>query len=271
MVRFRGHGLLVFLAVIFLGGCASSQKAPDQATDAVPAVADGLPPDSSAVNPFDSTSSKQGGTGASKNVSSPSGSTSSTGLQDYKIVKGDTLMKIAYHSLGDISRWKEIYQNNKDKLPNPNAIPEGVVIQVDRSNPPATLEGEIYLIQRGDTLGKISNQLYGTPVRWKELYEKNKQLIHDPNKIFAGFDLYYSPDHSSQVLGSSTDSGTSPEVGSPALPGTPLPTLPGTSLPSLSKEATPGSAQLMTIQAAAPTTQEQNPGLSLPGSAPQSQ
>ena len=54
--------------------------------------------------------------------------------------------------------------------------------------------GESYLIKRGDTLGVISNDVYGTTRKWKKLWENNRQLIKDPNKIYAGFYLYYQPE-----------------------------------------------------------------------------
>ncbi len=156
----------------FLVGCASGQKSVKQDTDAVP------PPMADAAS-TEFQSASLGGPGAE-------------GAKSYKIRRGDTLMKIAYSELGDLSRWKELYQNNKAKISDPNSIPVGVVIALVGVSPAATPEGEKYLIKHGDTLGKISAQLYGTPARWKEIYEHNRQLIHDPNKIFAGFSLYYS-------------------------------------------------------------------------------
>jgi len=54
--------------------------------------------------------------------------------------------------------------------------------------------GEKYLIKVGDTLGLISNEVYGTKAKWKKLWENNRQLIKNPNRIFAGFNLYYVPE-----------------------------------------------------------------------------
>ena len=42
----------------------------------------------------------------------------------------------------------------------------------------------------------ISKKKYGTPVRWKSIWDNNKPMIKDPNLIFAGFTLYYIPDNS---------------------------------------------------------------------------
>ena len=109
-------------------------------------------------------------------------------------------MKIAYVTYGNVYRWKAIYEANRDKISDPNRVPSGVVLKIDKPNEPVNVErnGERYEIRRGDTLGKISNNVYGTPGKWKKLWENNRQLIRDPNKIFAGFSLYYVADGSMQ-------------------------------------------------------------------------
>ena len=110
----------------------------------------------------------------------------------YTVRHGDTLMKISYEAFGNVYRWKEIYEKNKGKIANYNAVPVGTVltingveyVKIERNGIP-------YLIRRHDTLTKISKGLYGTPTYWKNLWANNRMLIHDPNKIYAGFTLYY--------------------------------------------------------------------------------
>lgn len=128
---------------------------------------------------------------------------------EYSVQRGDTLMKIAFETYGDVYHWKSILDANRDKIPDPNHIPAGTVLKVDKPQTPVVIEknGEKYLIQKGDTLGKISSQVYGTPSKWKSIWENNKQLIHDPNKIFAGFSLYYLP--SDQAVGGNPVMGKS--------------------------------------------------------------
>lgn len=48
----------------------------------------------------------------------------------YKVVKGDSLYKIAKAKLSNGNRWKEIYELNKDKIKNPNAIQVGMVLKL---------------------------------------------------------------------------------------------------------------------------------------------
>lgn len=112
----------------------------------------------------------------------------------YTFQSGDTLMKIAFDNYGDLYRWKKIYEDNRDKIQNPNAVPVGTVLNLEKPSSPVTVDrnGEKYVIRSGDTLGKISNHVYGTMKKWKRLWENNKQMIRDPNRIFAGFSLYYT-------------------------------------------------------------------------------
>jgi nucleoid-associated protein YgaU len=111
----------------------------------------------------------------------------------YVVRDGDTLMRIAYENYGDLYKWKDIYEANKDKISDPNAVPPGTKLQLDQSaRTTVAHNGSQYLIKNGDTLGTISTDVYGTRAKWKRLWENNKQLIQDPNKIYAGFYLYYT-------------------------------------------------------------------------------
>ena len=113
----------------------------------------------------------------------------------YHVKKGDTLMKIAFEQYGDLYRWKEIYEANRANIKDPNHVPPGTELTLSGAGM-VTIEhnGESYLIKHGDTLGVISNDVYGTTRKWKKLWENNRQLIKDPNKIYAGFYLYYQPE-----------------------------------------------------------------------------
>lgn len=114
--------------------------------------------------------------------------------QKYKIKKGDTLMKIAFAKYGDVFRWRDIYEANREVLKDFNRLQIGAVLVIHGVEfVVIEKNGEPYLIRRGDTLRSISQKLYGTPTEWRALWKNNKQLIHNPNKIYAGFVLYYRP------------------------------------------------------------------------------
>jgi nucleoid-associated protein YgaU len=114
---------------------------------------------------------------------------------NYTVKRGDTLMKIAFENYGDLYRWKEIYESNRSQIQDPNHVPPGTQLTLNGAGM-VTIErnGNQYLIKHGDTLGLISTKVYQTSKKWKKLWENNRQLIKDPNRIYAGFYLYYHPE-----------------------------------------------------------------------------
>lgn len=113
-------------------------------------------------------------------------------LRNYTVQKNETLMLIAFKIYGDYSRWREIAQMNSAVLNGGTSVTEGMSLQY---NAPATEfvwnpEGNPYLIKSGDTLGTISQDVYETTARWRNIWDNNKPLIKDPNRIFAGFTIY---------------------------------------------------------------------------------
>ncbi len=47
-------------------------------------------------------------------------------------------------------------------------------------------EQEIYVVQKGDTLQKISDKVYGTTKKWKKIYEANEDTLKSPDLIRPG-------------------------------------------------------------------------------------
>lgn len=114
-------------------------------------------------------------------------------MASYTIQKDDTLMKIAFNIYGDIGQWKTLYELNKGVLRSASRLTAGTQIKYDKpaSEPTIDRNGDPYLIKQGDTLGTIADDVYAKRSKWKKIYENNRTLIRDPNKIFAGFYLYY--------------------------------------------------------------------------------
>jgi peptidoglycan hydrolase-like protein with peptidoglycan-binding domain len=44
----------------------------------------------------------------------------------------------------------------------------------------------VYVVQRGDTLSGIAEQHFGEADRWPDVFELNRAVIADPDKIFPG-------------------------------------------------------------------------------------
>ena len=43
---------------------------------------------------------------------------------------------------------------------------------------------EFYVIERGDTLSGIAKRYYGNAMRYPEIFEANREVIKDPDKIY---------------------------------------------------------------------------------------
>lgn len=114
-------------------------------------------------------------------------------LASYTVQQGDTLMKIAFNVYGDIRQWKSIYELNKDLLRSANNLKTGSIVKYDKpaNEPVIERNGDSYMIKGGDTLGTIADDIYAKKSKWRKLYENNRGLIKDPNRIYAGFYLYY--------------------------------------------------------------------------------
>lgn len=52
--------------------------------------------------------------------------------------------------------------------------------------PPQTGKVEYYTIQSGDTLSGIAKQFLGNASAYNQIFEANREVIQDPNKIYPG-------------------------------------------------------------------------------------
>ena len=111
---------------------------------------------------------------------------------EYTVQANETLMMISFKIYGDYAKWRWLAKWNSEKLTSSFDLTEGMTLKYVE---PAekfvwSPEGSPYLIKSGDTLGTISESVYGSTQYWKEIWQNNKPLIKDPNKIFAGFTIY---------------------------------------------------------------------------------
>ena len=54
------------------------------------------------------------------------------------------------------------------------------------TTPEQTIEVSYYEIQKGDSLWKIAEQFYGNGSKYERIFEENREVIKDPDKIFPG-------------------------------------------------------------------------------------
>jgi LysM repeat protein len=125
----------------------------------------------------------------------PEGSAVPTEGGEYTVREGDTLMKIAFEMYGSVYGWKKIYKANSSRISDSQNLKAGTVILLNKSGNSVAIDrnGAAYLIKSGDTLGTIAKDVYGTTKLWKALWQNNRQLVQNPDVIYAGFQLYYLP------------------------------------------------------------------------------
>jgi len=59
--------------------------------------------------------------------------------------------------------------------------------------PAERIEAQYYVVQKNDTLQKISHKFYGTTRKWNFLYKANKDVLKSPDKLYPGAKLLIPP------------------------------------------------------------------------------
>lgn len=50
-------------------------------------------------------------------------------------------------------------------------------------------EYKTYVVEKNDTLQKISQKFYGTTKKWQKIYEFNSDILKNPDKVYPGMTL----------------------------------------------------------------------------------
>lgn len=120
--------------------------------------------------------------------------------QNYTVVSGDSLIKLARRFFGDGERWREIESLNADVLGPDSILQIGMTLKLpsdariltsgsreqSASNPSVGSTGA-YTVKQGDTLGEISMKLLGTSKRMDEIVSLNG--LESADEIFVGMTL----------------------------------------------------------------------------------
>ena len=69
---------------------------------------------------------------------------------NYVVQAGDSLSAIAKKFYGDANRWKEIWEANKDKLPDPNLITVGQELRIVGHIGAAPEDARVVKARRGE-------------------------------------------------------------------------------------------------------------------------
>jgi nucleoid-associated protein YgaU len=54
---------------------------------------------------------------------------------------------------------------------------------------PATTTTETHVIAKGDTLFRLARSYYSDASRWRDIYEANRDVLSDPNRLHVGDEL----------------------------------------------------------------------------------
>lgn len=86
---------------------------------------------------------------------------------------------------GNVQGVSDVYVNKMTIKPQPAAETGSEAAAA----PAAELEEEkveLYVIKKGDTLGKIAKEFYGKASAYMKIFEANKEVIEDPDRIYPG-------------------------------------------------------------------------------------
>ena len=102
------------------------------------------------------------------------------GLAGERLTKGEEAKVKAGMEFG-------VYLNKRVSLPKFRAAVEDDRYE-DRKdgNREVPTSGRTYVVQPGDTLGKISRKFYGTSRRYMDIYNANRDILSSPNSVTVG-------------------------------------------------------------------------------------
>jgi nucleoid-associated protein YgaU len=72
-------------------------------------------------------------------------------------------------------------EDKDDDMPDFSDVQSGA-----SSTAPAAEVYETYEVKSGDSLSKIAKRVYGNASAWKKIFEANRDVLKDPDKIFPG-------------------------------------------------------------------------------------
>ncbi|MDQ7779414.1 MAG: LysM peptidoglycan-binding domain-containing protein [Planctomycetota bacterium] len=124
------------------------------------------------------------------------------GKDTYTVAQGDSLYSIAKEVYGDGSLSVNIFEANKDRLPDENRLSIGFVLVIPKIEKPTRTEAtpsvttpavpsefagkKTYKVEVGDTLSSISEKMYGTTAKWEEIFKANKERMKSEHELKVG-------------------------------------------------------------------------------------
>ena len=100
------------------------------------------------------------------------------------VQSGESLSLIAKRYYNDPLKWDAIYQANRDKIKDPDMIHPGqefIIPEISENT-----DERVHVVASGESLSVIARKYYGDPMKWKVIYEANKDKIQNPDVIKPG-------------------------------------------------------------------------------------
>ncbi len=98
----------------------------------------------------------------------------------YTVKAGDTLKSIAKKFYGRSSKWKKIYNVNKDLISASKKLKKGMTLQIPALN---------YTVKKGDDIKSIAKKYFGARSKWNKIYQVNKDVIPVSKQLKTGMKL----------------------------------------------------------------------------------
>lgn len=107
-----------------------------------------------------------------------------SGVKDFDVSFDDGVVTLCGECLNSADRERAILLAGNTK-----GVEKVVADQLTARPAPAKApveKSEFYEIKKGDTLSAIAKQYYGNAMKYTRIFEANKDVIEDPNKIYPG-------------------------------------------------------------------------------------
>ncbi|TET38225.1 MAG: LysM peptidoglycan-binding domain-containing protein [Planctomycetota bacterium] len=124
-------------------------------------------------------------------------------LKKHKVQRGESFWSIAEKFYKDGTKWRKIFEANKEKVPTPERLRAKMTIIIPKLDSPATAAREasannvepaapggraVHVVVKGETLSQIARRYYGRP-DYKPILRANAALISDKNRLKVGIRL----------------------------------------------------------------------------------
>ncbi len=109
------------------------------------------------------------------------------------ILKGKVKSREAYEKLALVAGNQHGIGRVNCQLVIDTPVPVSTVSSQPESTVSPEPESTFYTVKSGDTLSKIAKQFYGDASKYPVIFEANKPMLTDPNKIYVGQNLRIPP------------------------------------------------------------------------------